>query len=354
MPEKILALVESIAFRVLTHRETLADALALESFVPLTDFLCGSTRRYFFRRALELVTDRAAGPIRDPLALHFAFEGAKVLHDALDGMSADSDRREARLTTRFIRAASFGRDYEAHLNFLSSCRGAFHALSDVQEVVVLRAARLAVEALRAVGEALEQDARVRQGDRRFLSNHGAQRRGRSSSTASVPRRRGGGADERTGPTGGRSHSFRHHGRAGVHGASAVGGWRDLAPGEADAAVVDFVRRCASFLVVLPGHPEKGPLYIVRGLARVMETFPWSPKSDAPVQAHLALVQLCSRARAAATALSGRGGSIQRRALRGRAGARRGGARTHARARAARHGRRGRAGGRTRRRRWGGG
>ena len=25
----------------------------------------------------------------------------------------------------------------------------------------------------------------------------------------------------------------------------------------------------------------------------METFPWSPKSDAPVQAHLALVQLCS-------------------------------------------------------------
>ena len=138
MPEKCLALVESIAFRVLTHRETLADALALESFAAAGDFLCGSTRRYFFRRALELVTDRAAGPIRDPLALHFAFEGAKVLHDALDGMSADSDRREAtRLTTRFIRAASFGRDYEAHLNFPGSCRGAFHALSDVQEVVVL-------------------------------------------------------------------------------------------------------------------------------------------------------------------------------------------------------------------------
>ena len=295
LPEKILALVESIAFRVLTHRETLADALALESFVPLTDFLCGSTRRYFFRRALELVTDRAAGPIRDPLALHFAFEGAKVLHDALDGMSADSDRREAtRLTTRFIRAASFGRDYEAHLNFLSSCRGAFHALSDVQEVVVLRAARLAVEALRAVkGKHSNKTLAFVKATVAFCqitapSVAGAPARLRLFLAAAEAALMNGLVQQAEGLIRSAITDAQES-----TGASAVGGWRDLAPGEADAAVVDFVRRCASFLVVLPGHPEKGPLYIVRGLARVMETFPWSPKSDAPVQAHLALVQLCS-------------------------------------------------------------
>jgi hypothetical protein len=43
--------------------------------------------------------------------------------------------------------------------------------------------------------------------------------------------------------------------------------------------------------VQPYHTEKGPLYITRGLVRVMETFPWSPQSDAPVQAYLALVHL---------------------------------------------------------------
>ena len=71
----------------------------------------------------------------------------------------------------------------------------------------------------------------------------------------------------------------------------MGGWTDLKPHEADEAAVAFARRCASLLVVLPGHPEKGPLYITRGLVRVMETFPWSPQSDAPVRAYLALVHL---------------------------------------------------------------
>ena len=295
LPEKLLALVENIAFRVLTHRETLADALALESFVPLTDFLHGSTRRYFFRRALELVTDPAAGPIRDPVALHFAFEGAKVLHDALDGMSADSDRREAtRLTTRFIRAASFGRDYEAHLNFLTSCRGAFYALSDVQEVVVLRAARLAVEALRAVkGKHSNKTLAFVKATIAFCqitapSVAGAQSRLRLFLAAAEAALMNGLVQQADGLVRSAITDAQES-----TGASAVGGWRDLAPGEADAAAVDFVRRCASLLVVLPGHPEKGPLYIVRGLARVMETFPWSPKSDAPVQAHLALVQLCA-------------------------------------------------------------
>jgi hypothetical protein len=88
---------------------------------------------------------------RYTVALHFAFEGAKVLHDALDGMSADSDRREAALlATKLVRAAQFGRDYEQHLNFLVSCRSGFAALSAVQEVVVLQAARWGLYKLNAV------------------------------------------------------------------------------------------------------------------------------------------------------------------------------------------------------------
>jgi len=49
-----------------------------------------------------------------------------------------------------VYAAQFGRDYEQHLSFLVQCRSGFHALSAVQEAVVLQAARIAVEALRAV------------------------------------------------------------------------------------------------------------------------------------------------------------------------------------------------------------
>ena len=77
--------------------------------------------------------------------------------------------------------------------------------------------------------------------------------------------------------------------------SEVGGWSDMRPHEADDAAVGFTRRCAALLVVLPGHPTKGPLYITRGLVRVMDTFPWSPDSAGPVHAYLALVHLSARA-----------------------------------------------------------
>ena len=45
-----------------------------------------------------------------------------------------------------VYAARFGRDYEQHLSFLVQCRSGFHALSGVQEALVLQAARITVEA----------------------------------------------------------------------------------------------------------------------------------------------------------------------------------------------------------------
>ena len=67
LPEAQLNLVESIAFRVLLHYRDLPTVLTLDPFIPLTDFLHGSAKRYFFRRLLELVTEPAAGPLTDPV-----------------------------------------------------------------------------------------------------------------------------------------------------------------------------------------------------------------------------------------------------------------------------------------------
>lgn len=293
LPDEKLKFIESIAFRVLLHYRDLPAVLSLDPFTPLTDFLHGSSKRYFFRRLLELVTEPAAGPLRDPVALHFAFEGAKALHDALDGMSSESDRNEASvLAIKLVRAAHFGRDYEQHLNFLVSCRSGFAALSTVQEAIVMQAARIGADAMNAVkGQHSKKTLAFVKATTAFcqitipsiagvvarlklflISAEAALMNGLVQQADGLVRSAITDAQESTGTT-------------------AVGGWADLKPHEADEAAVAFARQCASLLVVLPGHPEKGPLYIVRGLVKVMETFPWSPQSDAKVQAYLALVQL---------------------------------------------------------------
>jgi hypothetical protein len=293
LPEAQLNLVESVAFRVLHHHRDLAMVLGLESFVPLTDFLHGSAKRCFFRRLLELVTDPTTGPLRDPVALHFAFEGAKALHDALDGMSAYSDRREAALlATKLVRAARFGRDYEQHLNFLVSCRAGFAELSAVQEEVVLQASRIGVEALRAVkGKHSKKTLAFVKASSAFCqitipSIAGVAARLRLFLTAAEAALLNGLVQQADGLVRSAITDAQES-----TGATAVGGWTDLTPHNAEKVAIAFVRRCSSLLVVLPGHPEKGPLYIARGLVRVMETFPWSPQSDAPVHAYVALVHL---------------------------------------------------------------
>jgi len=108
LPDSQLHFVQSIAARVLVHYRDLPTVLGLEPFIPLTDLLHGPAQRDFFRRLLELVTAPAAAPLRDPVALHFAFQGAKLLHDALDAISADGDRREAAaLATRLVGRCNF-------------------------------------------------------------------------------------------------------------------------------------------------------------------------------------------------------------------------------------------------------
>jgi hypothetical protein len=287
----------SLLQRVLLHVDDLAAVLRLAHFVPLLDtFPPGSHRQELLRRALGALTAPSAPPLADPVAIHFAFEAARSLHDALDPFSPEGDRRDAgRACARVLQRVHFGRDLEAHLNFLVDCRAAFGAMPVVQEQCVHAAAALAMTALAAM--------RGRHNPRThaFAKACVAFAQVTAPSLPAGPRR---------------AHLFVAAAQASlVNGLlphadallrcavtdvadagnpPATGGWADVAPGEAEEGMLSLARVLSSTLVVTPGHPERGPFYLLHGFSRALAAFPWAPGSDAKPRAQLALVQaLCA-------------------------------------------------------------
>eukprot|EP00976_Prorocentrum_cordatum_P084216 1185566-Prorocentrum_minimum.AAC.2 len=64
---------------------------------------------------------------------------ARAVHDSLDWMCPESERKAAaRLIGRFVHKVDFGKDVEAHLNFLVDCRRAFFRAESVQWTVAER------------------------------------------------------------------------------------------------------------------------------------------------------------------------------------------------------------------------
>ena len=81
----------------------------------------------------------------DPTLVHNLTHVARQLHDSLDHLSFDDERRQlGSLISGFVRRVSFGGDFEAHLSFYVECRGIFCNLDAVQDVLVLGAAALAM------------------------------------------------------------------------------------------------------------------------------------------------------------------------------------------------------------------
>ena len=87
----------------------------------------------------------------DPTLVHNLTHVARQLHDSLDFLSFDDERRQlASLISSFIRRVSYGPDFDAHLTFYVECRGIFPSLDAVQDTLILGVASLAMRVRSAV------------------------------------------------------------------------------------------------------------------------------------------------------------------------------------------------------------
>jgi len=56
-------------------------------------------------------------------------------------------------------------------------------------------------------------------------------------------------------------------------------------------LIGAISRFMSLLVAIPGHPEQGPFYLVKGLLKVIGAYPWEAGSTAKVRLHMNALSL---------------------------------------------------------------
>ncbi|KAL2620467.1 hypothetical protein R1flu_000672 [Riccia fluitans] len=273
----MLLSLESIVFKLLTHYTDLSHVLTLAHFVDILDVFYGDTRISVYKRILTSAS-RSNQPLRDPVTRHFVFEAARVLHDSLDSLSSDDDRRQiTRLIVRYVQLVNFGRDLEQHLAFLVDCRGTFADMDPLRVTVIHASNRLAMTTLRMVKGSHNKrtvdfvKACVTFNEITIPSiNSVVTRINLFLETAEVALMNG----------------LPSHAESSVK--SSLTNLQDItskddvkAGGLEDIYV--FLRKLSAFLVVMPGHPEHGGFYIVKGLLNVLEMHPWLTPGQRRVQ-----------------------------------------------------------------------
>ena len=123
-------------------RETLGALFVLEPFQRLLALFDREHARINWKRIMETFA-AAPGPFTDPALINNLTHVARELHDSVDFLSFQDERRQlALLIAAFIQKVSFGPDFEAHLAFYVECRAAFVNLDAVQDTLVLGVATL--------------------------------------------------------------------------------------------------------------------------------------------------------------------------------------------------------------------
>lgn len=262
----VLMSLESIIFKLVTHYTDITKVLNLVHVVDVLDVFYGEVRLSVFKRILASVT-RGNQKISDPVTRHIIFEQGRVLHDSLDSLSSEDDRRQiTRLVARFVQLVDLGSDLEQHLAFLVDCRAAFGNMDLLRETVVHVSNRLSISALQMAGGSTDKE--TVEFVKACVTFNGITI---PSITSIIPR----------------IHLFLETAESAfmngllshtedliktalkcLQDASVGDG---LKPKEFEESVCSFLLKLISFLTLVPGHGELGPFYILRGILTLLDT-----------------------------------------------------------------------------------
>ncbi|KAG0616815.1 hypothetical protein M758_5G143800 [Ceratodon purpureus] len=263
-----LVSLESIIFKLVTHYTDITKVLNLVHVVDILDLFDGEIRLSVYKRILASVT-RSNQKISDPVTRHIVFEQCRVLHDSLDSLSSEDDRRQiTRLIARFVQLVDYGLDLEQHLAFLVDCRATFGNMDLLRETVVHSSNRLSVSTLKLAG-GLSNKQTIE-----FVKACVTFNAITIPSITSIISR---------------IHLFLETAEAAFMNGllshtedlvkTALKCLQDSSIGdgskqkEFEEAICSFLQKLLSFLTLAPGHPELGAFYILRGILTLLDTRP---------------------------------------------------------------------------------
>lgn len=285
--EAALRILESIVIKIMEKVADLQHLLTLPYFVDILDKFYGDSRNSIHKQILNHVS-RDSQIVLDPVTRHFIFELSKSLHKSLDSMSSEDEQRQiARLISRFIQLVDFGHDLEQHLSFLVDCRGTFANMDLLRETIVHASSRLAVTALRISRGMLTQHSVdfvkscITFNEITIPSMTGVVKRIHLYlETAEVAMMNG---------LVSHSESLL---KSSITCLQEFGNAEDARNTGMEKELLGCIQKLCSFLIVIPGHPEQGTFYLLRGLIQLINTQSRF-KGVMEVQALLGVVLACN-------------------------------------------------------------
>ena len=268
---KTVAGVQESVARIINSIITLSTdvkrTLMMDSFLLLLDLLDKKSKMLIAKTILSQFSTHGFST-SDPVILHTLFDMSRTLHDSVDSLTFEDERRQiAHLLIAFIRCIDYGRDLEQQLSIYVECRQAFTSLDTVTGELIQRVALLAnrahflmkgrhskktsafVKACLAyvhitIPSLDDRFARLRLflvGAQVALVNHmitqsEALLKAAISLLADVP-------------------AYQT-----INGVQV----------NSEEMLLSYVRNFTSFLLLFPGHPEHGPFYLVKGLLNAIQ------------------------------------------------------------------------------------
>ena len=278
---KVLEQLESSVLLLLSGKnESLKDVfLQSDNFLKIIDaFRLGRKLEICKEVLLQCRKDFGAN---EATLVNTVFEIGRILHDSIDSLSPKGERKTiAGLLNGFIERIDFDRNLEQQLNSYVECRAIFSNLDEVKDKLVVCVCNLVVRAYKlmkgkhskktsafvkaclafcqitipSISDTLRKLVLLYHCSQVSLLNQCLPQTDAFLKTAIsiIPEV----------PEFIVQEEFANQGKM-VH---------------SEKRLVIFIKSLLSFLLLVPGHPEHGPFYIVQGLLNAMKRYPWQASS----------------------------------------------------------------------------
>lgn len=292
LAEESQRILQSIMEKLLANTSNFTELFSLDSFIKFFDLFRGETQVEVNKLLLERFS-KINERITDPIIINTMFSVAKVVHDSINAFSfADEVRRISRLITSFITKMEFGKDFERHLSFFTECRRAFANIESVKKLLVQGALNLAIKTFKIVKgkHTKETSSFVRACiayayitipsmhdifDRLNLYILGGQV---SLINQSIPQ----------------AESFFKAAITAIQEVPPlIDDPIDKVQKPSEPLLIEFIKSFISTLISVPGHPEMGPFYLLRGLYKVIKDYKWEEGSTGKAESYISMVILLS-------------------------------------------------------------
>lgn len=284
------AVLASVVHKLLTEaRAPFRQVLALKNVLPLLDLFRGEVQTEVNKELLAAFV-RAKEPVRDEVTREALFSVARTVHDSIHALSFSDERREVgALLAAFLRLLDFGRDFERHLTFLADARRAFADLDTVRAELIRQACALVVRTVQRVGGAPSKETAAFV--RACLAftyitlpalEDPLERLGLTLQSAQVAL---------VGQSVSQAEALL---KAAVQLIPEVPRTVLQRDGRAQSTAPELllqVQVLAAMLVAVPGHPERGALFLLEPLRTVLLEYEWEARSALRLQSLFPLLRL---------------------------------------------------------------